>query len=69
MAIKRFLKLYVVICMGILCFPLLGVTTTASGAEATGNELENRTVDQPLLAMNDSQHDWNSCIGCKSRKP
>lgn len=60
MVIKRFLKLYAVICMGILCFPLLGVINTTSGAEAIGNELENRSVDQPLVAMNDVQHDWNS---------
>src|SRR4030067_2162274 len=60
MAIKRFLKLYVVICMGILCFPLLGVINATSGAEVTGNELENRSVDQPLVAVNDVQHDWNS---------
>jgi len=60
MVIKRFLKLYAVICMGILCFPLLWVINTTSGAEAIGNELENRSVDQPSVAMNDVQHDWNS---------
>src|SRR3990172_4622034 len=60
MVIKRFLKLYVVICMGILCFTMLGVINTSSGAEAIGNELQNRPVDQPLLATNDGQHDWNS---------
>ena len=60
MAIKKFLKLYVVICIGILCFPLLGLINTTSGAEVIGNELENRSVDQPLVAVNDVQHDWNS---------
>ncbi len=60
MAIKRFLKLYVVICVGLLCFPLLGGMKTTNGAEASGNELENRVAGQWLVAVNDGQHDWNS---------
>lgn len=60
MAIKRFLKLYVVLCLSIMCFPLLGINNTASGAENLWNESESRTIEPPLLAMNDAQHDWNS---------
>ncbi|NUO07921.1 MAG: ammonium transporter [Candidatus Brocadia sp.] len=60
MAIKRFLKLYVVICIGLLCIPLPGVTKISRGAEVLKNELANWSADQSMLTMYDNQADLNT---------
>lgn len=60
MAMKRFLKLYVVICIGLLCFPLLGVPKVSGGAEVLTSEGKNQSVSRELLAMHDTQNDWNA---------
>ena len=31
-----------------------------NGAEVSGSKLENLSVDQSLVSVNDVQHDWNS---------
>jgi len=59
MAIKKFLKVYVVICIGLLCIPLLGITKSSYGAEVIKDELENQMVDHALLAMHENQNDWS----------
>ena len=59
MAIKRFLKLYVVICTGLLCISLLGITKSSYGEEVIKDELENQMVDHALFAMHENQNDWS----------
>src|SRR5574341_1374868 len=55
MAIKKFLKLYVII-ISLLCIPLLGTIKAANGTEV----LENQSADPPLVAINENQNDWNT---------
>lgn len=60
MSMKRFMKLYVVICIGLLCIPLLGVAKASGGSEALETELGNRSADHSLLAVNESRSDWST---------
>ncbi|MBF8278466.1 MAG: hypothetical protein HW390_3539, partial [Candidatus Brocadiaceae bacterium] len=52
MAIKRFWKLYAVICVGLLCMPLLGAIKVASAVET----LESSAVDHSFVV---ESGDWN----------
>ncbi len=69
MAMKRFLKLYGVICIGLLCFPLLGVPKVFGGAEGFANEGKNQSVDHALLATHDTQNDWNAWSSIDHESP
>ncbi|MCF6155597.1 MAG: ammonium transporter [Candidatus Brocadia sp.] len=60
MAMKRFLKLYVVICIGLLCIPLLGMPKVSGGTEALESGEKNQLVNQALPAIHDTQNDWNA---------
>lgn len=60
MAMKRFLKLYVVICIGLLCFPLLGIPKVYGGTEALESEGKNQSAAHEMLAMYETRNDWNT---------
>ncbi|MEK7289834.1 MAG: hypothetical protein AAB067_06615, partial [Planctomycetota bacterium] len=56
MAIKRFWKLYAVICVGLLCMPLLGATKVAGAVET----LESSAVDHSFVAESGDWNTWSS---------
>lgn len=56
MSIKGFLKWYVVVCIGLLCIPLLGTTKAVTGTEL----LENQLVEHALVAIQENHSDWNT---------
>ncbi|GAN35032.1 MAG: ammonium transporter [Candidatus Brocadia sp. AMX2] len=60
MAMKRFLKLYVVLCIGLLCIPLLWVPKVSGGTAALESEGKNQSIDHALPAMYDIQNDWHA---------
>ncbi len=66
MVLKKFLKLCVVICIGLLIVPLLGISQPGYGAEV----LENQPVNREVTAMSESQNEWNewSSIDYSSRE-
>ncbi len=56
MAIKRFWKLYAVICVGLLCMPLLGAIKVAGAVET----LESSAVDHSFVAESGDWNTWSS---------
>ncbi|MEP9411922.1 MAG: ammonium transporter [Candidatus Brocadia sp.] len=60
MAMKKFLKLYVVICIGLLCFPLLGVPKVYGETGTLESLGKDQSVSHELLAMYETRNDWNT---------